>query len=195
MVIKKLFITALLAMFYMSAFPQVEIWLYDGAKVKARKYKVDTAYVFYVKKTKLRALPKQEVFAITTGADTIFVYPDDSVNNVSRADYFSYLKGINDGFKHKAYGALGVNFAVGSASAIILPLYGLSGVFVALPGIVSTFVTGALKVKNVPKNTQDSLYVTGYRQSVKKKRVICAVEGAVAGVAAGTAVLIILSKN
>ncbi len=182
---KKFFLTFAISIFILSSYAQINIWLNDGVVVNTDGYRIDSAQkiIFYRnKKGKTKYFDYQEVFAITDRNDTLIITPAE---NLSSDEAFSFLRGVHDGFSYKNHKLLAANFLLGTASGFLMPQIGLSGVMSVIPNLISTTVSSItnLKDKNLPQG--DSLYRKGYNLSAKKKKLILAIEGSMAGLITG----------
>jgi hypothetical protein len=173
------------------SFSQINIWLYDGRLITTTGVRHDSNYVYYLNNhNKIKYLFKEDVFAIIDGKDTDFFYNNPTL---PPQKYFHYIKGLHDGYKYFNPWICTENFLVGTASSVLLPKLGLSGVFVAVPSLISVGVTSFSKIKKLP-STQDSLYIDGYINTARKEKLISSLTSSVAGIATGS-LIVLLIKN
>jgi hypothetical protein len=189
---RNLFLLILLIL-NIEAFGQAEIWLYDGDMMSVLDFKIDSDNVYYLKNSKVHFINKDEVFVVINGKDTIYIYESDTIAGYPKERFFFYLKGLNDGFRYNNLKVISINALLGMSGAIILPMAGFNGFFVALPPLATTVIFALSDVKHIPKS-EDSLYELGYKESARKKRVVNALTGAVTGITVGSIILYIATK-
>jgi hypothetical protein len=173
---------------------QIHIWLNDGTIIPTANYRIDTShgYVFYLnKKNETRYFDKNTVFAIIDKQDTIIVSKPEQL---STSQAFSFLRGVNDGYKYKNKAILLSNIGIGLISGLTLPIAGFAGIYTVIPNFTSALIFASTDVKEQKLATTDSLYQKGYRLSSRKKRLIIATEGGLIGLAAGS-IMVTLIKN
>ncbi len=167
---------------------QNEIWLNDGTLINTQQYKVDETSVIYKnKKGKAKILDKQSIFAIVNAKnDTIYFLTHDSLTaQMSERELFDFIKGVHDGYSYNNGGILASSTTIGFMSGLFMPLFGFSPLEVPVPNTVLVFASGLSKDK-INLENKSEYYVKGYNVSAKKKKVINAVEGSVAGLTLGT---------
>ncbi len=189
-----LILTMFVFVFFTSS-GQIQIWLNDGAIINTSNYRIDTAAknVFYLdKKHKTRYIDHQSVFAIIDKQDTIIVNKPEELT-VQQA--FSFLQGVNDGYQYKNAGIFLGNMGLGLVSGISLPAMGFSGIYSVIPNLISAVIFGSTNAKDKKTSVQDTFYKKGYQISARKKRLIIATEGGLAGLAAGSIIGYLITKK
>jgi len=176
---------------------QNKIWLDDGTVINAQSIEVelDSGYVYLVNmKGKSKYFNTFDVFAVIQQTDTLFIY-DNPDYPLEKAKMF--VMGQIDGKNYKNYYVYSGAFVTGVASPILLVSGGLSAFW--SPIISGVYVAGFSPVDtdsrfcDIPdnlKNNED--YITGYKLSASKKKIMNNTIFSVVGIATGIAILTVL---
>ncbi len=159
------------------------IWFLDGTILDSiYQLSIDSAkqIVIYMDRNKFKTAYFDEIFAITTGQDTIIVTPVEQlkVNGLSMDNnrMFMLLKGIHDGLRSKHYRTFFSSLAVSYLSN--LAFCGQNVIVRNVPNLVNFFYQCT---KPVHTDKIRTFYDIGYNIGLQKRKILETGAGIVAG--------------
>lgn len=173
----------LITFFTLSAKAQDEIWLLNGEKkqVKNLEFSDDNLSIRYTnEKGKTKYISTSDLFSATPKGDKEYILfkptPEMSIENMKE-----FMYGEIDAKTYIPKGSFWLGFAAGAASPFAFRQYA------PVAPLGFGIVIGSINPKNdklaLQKNTK--FYIEGYKKVAKRKRLISALKGGIAGLLVG----------